>query len=1023
MAIKKDGAKQKTKQASSKTEESPKTKQVRKTTSPGQKGKNDFPIVGIGSSAGGLEALQELFTNMPSDTGMGFVVVTHLDPSHVSIMPELLKKCTDMPVYQVKDGMEVKPNNIYVIPPNKTMGILHGNLILLELSEPHGLRLPIDFFLRALAQDKGRAAICIILSGSGTDGTLGLRAIKGETGLTIVQEPGSAKYDGMPRQAIDSGLADFVLRPSEMPARLVSFAGYSKKKFIEERPTATVTLPDSLKKVFLLLRQYTKHDFSQYKPATLHRRIERRMTINQIDTIAHYVSFLEQHTEEAQALFKDLLISVTGFFRDKEAFVALKSHVKTLISQRSSTSPLRIWVPGCATGEEAYSITMIVRECLGELKQDIDIQVFATDIDDYAVDRGRSSIYPIGIGADVSPERLRRFFTQTEDTYAIKREIRERVVFAVQDIIKDPPFSKVDLISCRNLLIYLNSDLQARLVPLLYCSLNKDGILFLGSAETTGKHTDLFLALDKKWKIYQRREVTLLKKQQMQFGPVAFQRELAGAGGEPKRDTAKPFNIAEIVNKILLQKYTPACVVVDQKYEVLYVHGQTGRYLELPTGPLKMNILDMAREGLRVELTSALRTVFLKDQETSCHKIEVKQDDNIQLVDLKVSPIAGLAGTQKLCSVMFQTVISDEPEAATKTKRAPSTRSHKRIAELGQELALTKENLYTTREEMETSNEELKSANEELQSTNEELQSTNEELETSREELQSINEELMTVNAEQTAKNDELDKTSNDLLNLLNATEIATIFLDMDLHIRRFTAPTATIFNLIESDIGRPIHHVTSNLIYDKLNEDLNRVLDTLVPKSIEVQTKEAHSYILRITPYRTTGNVIQGLVLTFVDITQEKNAAQEVAAAKAAQEVAVAKASQEVAESLVNTVREPLIVLDGDLRIISANNAFYNMFQVSKEDTEKELIYEIGNRQWDIPQLRELLEDILPENTHFNDYEVDHSFLTIGHKTMLLNARRVVASSGQRSLILLAIEDITNAGSVIRGFHKSKSV
>jgi len=1008
MATKKDRAKPKTKQTSSKTEKSPAIAPVRKTTSPSQKGKAVFPIVGIGSSAGGLEALQELFTNMPSDTGMGFVVVSHLDPSHVSILPELLKKHADMPVQQVKDGMEVKPNNIYVIPPNKSMGILHGKLILLEISEPHGLRLPIDFFLRALAQDRERAAIGIILSGTGTDGTLGLRAIKGEGGLAIVQEPSSAKYDGMPRQAIDGGLADFVLCPSEMPARLVSLAGYSKKEFIEERPTATGTLPDYLGKIFLLLRQHTKRDFSQYKPATVSRRIERRMTVNQIDSIASYASFLEQHPAETQSLFKDLLISVTGFFRDKEAFVALKSHVKTLISQRSSTSPLRIWVPSCATGEEAYSIIMIVRECLGELNQDIDIQVFATDIDDAAIGRARNGVYPIGISADVSPERLRRFFTQTGNTYAIKREIRERVVFAVQDIIKDPPFSKVDLICCRNLLIYLNSDLQARLVPLLYYSLNQDGILFLGSAETVGKHSDLFSVLDKKWKIYQRREVSLLRKQQMQIGPIAFQRETAEAGGEPKSDTAKPFDIAEIVNKILLQKYTPACVVVDQSYDVLYVHGQTGKYLELPTGPLKMNILDMAREGLRAELASALRTAFLKDQETSCSKIEVKQDDNIQLVDLKVSPIAGLAGMQKLCSVMFQTVTSPEPVATAKTKRARSTRSHKHIAELEQELAFSKETLYTTREEMETSTEELKSANEELQSTNEELQSTNEELETSREELQSINEELMTVNAELQEKSVELSKTNDDLNNLLNSTQIASIFLDMNLHIRRFTPATTAIFNLIESDIGRPIHHVTSNLLYDKLDEDLNKVLDSLVPKSIEVQTRDARSYTLHILPYRTVGNVVQGLVLNLIDITQEKKAIHEVAAAKAAKEVTAAKVAHKVAESLVNTVREPLIVLSGDLRIISANNAFYNMFQVSKEDSEKKLIYEIGNRQWDIPKLRKLLENILPEHTQFNDYEVDRSFPTVGHKTILLNARRVVAVSGQEPMILLAMEDVT---------------
>ncbi|MCJ7515643.1 MAG: PAS domain-containing protein [Dehalococcoidia bacterium] len=915
MAIKKDGAKPKTKQASSKTEESPATEPVRKATSPSQKGKVDFPIVGIGSSAGGLEALQELFTNMPSDTGMGFVVVSHLDPSHVSILPELLQKCTAMPVYQAKDGMEVKPNNIYVIPPNKRIGILHGKLILLELAEPYGSRLPIDFFLRALAQDRGRAAICIILSGSGTDGTLGLKAITSENGLAMVQEPNSAKYDGMPRQAIASGLADFILRPSEMPARLVSLAGYSKKEFIEERPTATATPPDYLGKVFLLLRQHTRHDFSQYKPATLNRRIERRMTVNQIGNVAGYVSFLEQHPEEAQALFKDLLISVTGFFRDKEAFVALKSRVKTLISQRSSTSPFRIWIPGCATGEEAYSMAMIARECLDELKQDIDIQVFATDIDDAAVRIGRSGVYPIGIGADVSPERLRRFFNQTEDTYVIKREIRENVVFAVHDLIKDPPFSKLDLISCRNLLIYLNSDLQARLLPLLCYSLSKDGILFLGSAETIGKHSNLFSALNKRWKIYQRRGETILNNRQVQFSPVFTQREHRKAG------------------------------------------GQTGKYLELPTGPLKMNILNLDREGLRMELASALRTAFLKGQETSRSKIEVEQ-----------------------------------PEVSTTTQRARSTRSHKRIAELEQELALIKENLQSTREEMET-------ANEELQSSNEELQSTNEELETSREELQSINEELMTVNAEQTAKNDELDKTSNDLLNLLNATNIATIFLDMKLNIMRFTPATTTIFNLIESDIGRPIYHMTSNLLYDKLNQDLNKVLDTLNPESIEIQTKEARSYTLRILPYRTARHVIQGLVLNLIDITQEKKAAQELAAAKAA---------QEIAENIVNTVREPLIVLSGDLRIISASNAFYNMFQVSKENTEKKPIYEIGNRQWDIPKLRELLENILPENTYFNDFEVVHSFPTLGHKTILLNARRIVAVSGQEPLILLAMEDIT---------------
>jgi two-component system CheB/CheR fusion protein len=927
MAAKKDGVKQKTRQASVKTEESPKAKRVRKATSPSQEGKLDFPIVGIGSSAGGLEALQELFTNMPKDTGMGFVVVSHLDPSHISILPELLQKCTVMPVTQAKDGMAVKPNNVYVIPPNKRMGILHGQLILLELAEPYGLRLPIDFFLRALAQDKKKAAICIILSGSGTDGTLGLKAVKSENGLAMVQEPTTAKYDGMPKQAISSNLADFVLRPSEMPGRLVSLAGYVSKVFIKEPPTATAATPsDYLSKVFLLLRQYTGHDFSEYKPATLHRRIERRMTVNQIGNVVSYVSFLEQNPQESQALFKDLLISVTGFFRDREAFVALKSHMKTLISQRSSSEPFRIWVPGCATGEEAYSMAMIASECLGELQQEIDIQVFATDIDDDAIRIGRNGVFPIGIGADVSSERLNRFFKKTGDTYVIKREIREKVVFAVHNLIKDPPFSKIDLISCRNLLIYLNSNLQARLLPLLCYSLNKNGVLFLGSAETIGKHSDLFLALNKKEKIYQQRDGVLLNKQAGRFTSLLTHGERRKAG------------------------------------------SQTGNGVEKRTEPLKMNILKLDREGLREELASALRTAFYKGQEASRSKIDIEQ-----------------------------------PEEAAKTKQSSSTGSSKRVAELEQELALNKENLQSTREEMETSSEEL-------QSSNEELQSTNEELETSREELQSINEELMTVNSEQTAKNDELDKTSNDLLNLLNATEIATIFLDMDLNIRRFTPATTAIFNLIESDIGRPFNHITSNLVYDTLAEDLNKVLDTLVPRSIEVQTSEANTYILRITPYRTPGHVIQGLVLNLIDITKETKAAQELAIAKAAQELAIAKAAQELAESLVNTVREPLLVLDADLRIISANSAFYKTFQVAKEKTETQLIYDIGNRQWDIPKLRELLEEILPQSNQFNDYKVDHTFLTIGRRTMLLNARRVTVVSGQKPMILLAIADITKS-------------
>jgi two-component system, chemotaxis family, CheB/CheR fusion protein len=910
MAINKEGDRNKPAQTSNKAEKSPETKQVRKVNPPDHNRKTSFPIVGIGSSAGGLEALQELFTQMPLKTGMGFVVVSHLDPSHISILPELLMKCTKIPVQQAENEMAVQPDHIYVMPPNKRMGILQAKLILFDLLEPRLLRLPIDFFLRALAQDRKSTAICIILSGSGSDGALGSKEIKNEGGLVIVQDPATAKYDGMPRQAIESGLADFVLRPSEISARLAALADYTAKTLIGNISPASLTQLDYLNKIFLLLRQHTRHDFSQYKPGTLQRRIQRRMIVNQIGNVDSYVTFLEAHQGETQALFKNLLISVTGFFRDEEAFEALKSHLKTLISRRQATSPIRIWVPGCATGEEAYSVIIVIKECLTELAQDLEIQVFATDIDAEAIERGRRGIYPMGISADVSAERLHSFFSQVEDTYVIKKEIRERVVFAVQDLIKDPPFSKVDLICCRNLLIYLNGDLQARLLPLLYYSLNREGLLFLGTSETTGKHADLFSTLDNKWKIYQRREETKRNQPIQLFGPV----------------------FSHIDRGVVSPTRLPA-----------------------GTEALKMNILNLDRDDFRVELEAALQKAFLKGRETGLASISVEQ-----------------------------------PVASTTKKTARSTRNSKRVEQLEQELAASLNNLQSSREEMETSSEELKSANEELQSTNEELQSANEELETSREELQSTNEELMTVNAEQTAKNDELEKIRNDLLNLLNATEIATIFLDMDLKIRRFTPATTDIFNLIESDIGRPIEHLTSNLLYEKLKEDLNKVLDTLNPKSIEVQSRDAKSYVLRITPYRTTEHVVQGLVLNIIDITQEK------------------KAAQELVESLVNTVCEPMLMLDGDLRIISANAAFYKTFQVVKEKTEKQLIYDIGNRQWDIPRLRVLLEEILPKNTRFNDYKVDHTFPTIGHKIMLLNAHRIIAVSGQKPLILLAIADIT---------------
>lgn len=961
-----------------------------------------FPIVGIGASAGGLEALQQLFTNMPADTGMAFVIVTHLDPNHESIMPELLSKCTNMPVSTATDGVSVQPNSIYVIPQNKNMGILNRSLQLLEPTQPHGAGLPIDFFLRSLAQDQGSAAICIILSGTGSDGTLGLKAIKAEAGITIVQDPDSAKYDGMPRSAIETSLVDFVLDPVKMTKRLSAISRHFSRGGVKPGYENTEQYSSHLQKIFVLLRQHTKHDFSQYKQATLNRRIERRMSVNQIDNISEYVKFLQTHPEEGTALFKEILISVTSFFRDPLAFKALYKHLLRLILTKNATETLRVWVPGCATGEEAYSIAILIRECMAESGRELPVQIFATDLDIEAINTGRAGVYPAGIQADISPERLKRYFTKNENVYVVKNELREMVVFAVQDIARDPPFSKVDLICCRNLLIYFNSDLQTKLLPVLHYSLNKHGILFLGPSETVGKYADIFTTLETKWKIYERFEAVLVNHIKLPLTITPTKPESAQTIEAIDAAKHPEINITELAQKVLLRDYAPACVIIDQKHNIIYVHGQTGRYLELPDGEMSLDIVEMAREGLKAELASAIRKATTQDKEVTFNNLLVKNNDGFRNVNLIVKPIFSKGEERELLMVIFQETTPAEPPEAQPAKGTRSRKLDKHVEELEQELKFTKEDLQTTIEELETTNEELKSANEELQSTNEELQSTNEELETSREELQSINEELMTVNTEHQVKIDELSKVSDDLLNLLNSTDIAMIFLDNNLYIRRYTPSMAKIFNVIKSDIGRPITHVTSKLVYPNFEKDLASVSDTLNSKQADVATKDGHWFNMRILPYRTADNAIGGLVVNFIDIDEQKKAAKD------SQELAQLKATHVLAKSIVNTVREPLIILDAELKIISANNSFYRVFQITPKEIEGKSFFKLGKLQWNIPELRQLLESILRENTHFDDFKVENDFPGIGRKVLLLNARRVEPVPGHSLMILLAMEDVT---------------
>jgi len=839
--------------------------------------KDNFYIVGIGASAGGLEAFEQLFTHMPENSGMAFILIPHLDPTHKSIMSDLLTRYTKMKIFQAEDGMKVRPNSVYIIPPNKDMSILHGVLQLLEPKEARGFRHPIDFFFRSLAEDQGERAICIVLSGTGTEGALGLRAVKGEGGLVIVQDPKTAKYDGMPASAVATGLVDYVLPPEKMPEQLLN---YIKRAYV--RPLKPVDRPegrpaDLLQKIFILIRTQTKHDFSMYKQNTVMRRIERRMAIHQIESLGDYITYLRNTPHEIEKLFKELLIRVTNFFRDPEAFEVLKNKVlPQVLMNRSPDSPVRIWVPGCSTGEEAYSLAMIFYEYMQNLKEKYTIQIFATDIDSGAIESARASMYAESITVDVSPERLSRFLIKKGNTYKIKDEIREKVIFAVQNLIKDPPFSKLDMISCRNLLIYLGSELQKRILPLFRYALNPEGILFLGSSETIGEHTDMFSVIDKKWKIFKARrlEVPLLV-------PIELRKALpheAGIAMSEDRKGMKPgeISIGDLAEKLLLDRHSPPCAIVNERGDILYLHGRTGKYLEPAPGKAALNIIDMAREGMRLELRAALRKVVNFKEDVMIERLQVKTNGGYQAIRLVLHYVKKPDYLQGLIMVVFQDMIYPGIEKEARMKAHSKDRVDQRTTELEFELKSTKEHLQITIEELETSNEELKSTNEELQSANEELQSTNEELETSKEELQSVNEELVTLNSELQNKIDELSQINNDMSNLLSSTQIATIFLNNELKIKRFTPTITSVINLIQTDVGRPISDIVSKLEYPDLVKDVEEVLRTLAAKEKEVQGNKSFWYLVHIMPYRTFTNMIDGVVITFSDITEQKTIQEE---------------------------------------------------------------------------------------------------------------------------------------------------
>jgi len=823
------------------------------------------PIIGLGTSAGGLEALELFLTPIPAINGAAFVVIQHLDPTHHGILPELLQRVTPMTVTEAGDGMQVKPNWVYVIPSNKDLSILHGKLHLLDPAAPRGLRLPIDSFFRALADDQCERAIGVILSGMGSDGTLGLRAVKENAGLTLVQSPDSAQFDSMPRSAIGAGLADIIVPAQEMWGRIYAYLKHSPRGlWIAPETKLEEKSQSGLEQIVILLRERTGNDFSLYKKNTIFRRVERRMGLHQIDAIAHYVRYLRENPQELDLLFKELLIGVTNFFRDPEVWEYLKTNaIPELLANPSTNKDLRAWVPACSTGEEAYSLAIVFKEALAQIqsKCQMSLQIFATDLDQDAIDKARQGFYPANIAVDVSEDRLSRFFSIDGNGYRINKEIREMVTFAPQNVIMDPPFTKLNVICCRNLLIYLNAELQKKLIPLFHYALTENGILLLGNSETISGFSDLYEVVDNKSRLYRRIEC-FRRNLDVDF-PTKYSSVASQAPGGYKPPVID--NLQSLADQFLLQHFSPAAVLVNADGDILYINGRTGKYLEPAAGKANWNILAMARDGLHHILSGALRKAQNQTEAIHMQDLTVGTNGGTQTVNLAVQAIRKPVALNGMLFVVF----NDAAPLPARKRSRKSTSEEQKTLEI--ELQHANEDIQTLREEMQSSQEELRSANEELQSTNEELQSSNEELTTSKEEMQSLNEELQTVNAELQAKVDDLSRVSNDMNNLLNSMDIATVFLDSALNIRRFTKHISRIFKLISSDVGRPLSDIVTDLDYPQLQEDTHEVLRTLVFTEKQVEAVDNRWFKVRIMPYRTQDNIIDGVVITFIDISETK--------------------------------------------------------------------------------------------------------------------------------------------------------
>jgi two-component system CheB/CheR fusion protein len=879
-----------------------------------------FPIVSIGGSAGSIAALELFFTHMSPDSGVAFVIVMHLDPNYEGNIGEVIQKFTPMPVVQVTDGLPVVPNTVYCIPPNKDMGIHNRKLLLFPPSRPNGYSLPIDYFLQSLAEDQWNKAVAIILSGMGSDGETGVRMIKEKLGMAMVQDPETALYDSMPKASIGTNLVDYVLSPEEMPVKLIQYLNHPAiNEEASEQVKSDTRDANAIQKILMLLRSHTSHDFSSYKRNTITRRIDRRLAFHQLPDYAHYINFLRENPHEIDVLFNELLIGVTKFFRDSYAFESLKKCLYNLLKGKDNQEPVRIWVAGCSTGEEAYSIAILVQEYFDtqNRKKLPKIQIFATDLDMEGIEHARAGLYHSNIIADVSSERIARFFTMKEDYYQVNKELREMIIFAQHNLIKDAPFTRLDLLSCRNVMIYLNSELQKRIIPIYHYSLNSKGILFMGPAETIGGFSDMFGPVDPKWKIFERKENGSSLNRMMDFPFNVSKQPLQLHKAEEIGKTSKNKVLADHFNRLLLDQYTPTSLLVNEKGEIIYINGRTGKFLELNSGEAVMNVFRLVREDLKYPLGNAVHQAKALKKLIEINDIRIKDEGKARLISIKVDFLQEPSLQGLLLIVFTDNGLLKKVKHSDKKDIDPQHRAL--VEELEKELNYTKQQLNTTIEQMETSLEELKSTNEELQSTNEELQSTNEESLTTKEEMQSLNEELMTINAQFQAKADEHTLLNNDMKNLLDNTEIGTIFLDNKLAILRFTPQVKKFFNVITADVGRSITDIAFKFDYGDLENAIREVIESLIATETEIRTKDGEWYNLRIMPYRTLDNFINGAVLTFTKITKLKIVEKELS-----QLLAINKA-------LVENMNVAAVLLDSKFNIAAVSKVFIEYFSINE--------------------------------------------------------------------------------------------